>query len=130
MASRRERLQKLVKVQEKLTAFHRMRHATFVAEALAAGREADEIAARFDAPGSLADLFPDLYARRIEAARTRHDRKAEAAEAEAATLARASARTTIVERSFREARREEERAGEDRATLETVERGLARKGDR
>jgi hypothetical protein len=73
MASRTERLKKLVEVQEQLKAFHEMRRATALAEAAAAGREAAELAARFDAPDSLTDLFPDLYARGVERALRRQD---------------------------------------------------------
>jgi hypothetical protein len=124
MASRTERLRKLVEVQEQLKAFHEMRRATALAEAAAAGREAAELAARFDAPDSLADLFPDLYARGVERALRRQDRKLASAETEAGHVATQTARTNMVERSWREAARADERHAEDRATLEAVERTL------
>jgi hypothetical protein len=124
MQSRKERLRKLVDVQERLKAFHEMRRASFLAGASAAEREATEIASRFDAPGSLSDLFPDLYARRIEAALTRRDRQAGLARAEATLVATATARVNLVGRSWREAVRRDERAEQEKATLEAVERGL------
>jgi hypothetical protein len=124
MTSRAERLRKLVEVQEQLKAFHEMRRATALAEAAAAGREAAELAARFDAPDSLTDLFPDLYARGVERALRRQDQKLASAGIEAGRVATQTARTNMVERSWREAVRADERQAEDRATLEAVERAL------
>jgi hypothetical protein len=124
MASRTERLRKLVDVQEQLKAFHEMRRANALAEAAAAGREASELAARFDAADSLTDLFPDLYARRIERALRRQDQRLASARTEAGHVATQTARTNMVERSWREAMRADERQAEDRATLEAVERKL------
>src|SRR6185312_3953090 len=125
MASRTDRLRKLVDVQERLKAFHEMRRATALAEAAAAGREASELAARFDAVDSLTDLFPDLYARRIERALRRQDQRLASARTEAGHVATATARTKMVERSWREAVRGDERQAQDRATLEAVERNIA-----
>jgi hypothetical protein len=125
MASRTERLRKLVDVQEQLKALHEMRRATALAEAAAAGREAAELAARFDAPDSLTDLFPDLYARRVERALRRQDQKLASARAEAGHVATQTARANMVERSWREALRGDERQAQDRATLEAVERSIA-----
>jgi hypothetical protein len=125
MASRTERLRKLVDVQEQLKALHEMRRATALAEAAAAGREATELAARFDAPDSLTDLFPDLYARRVERALRRQDQRLASARTEAGHVAIQTARMNMVERSLREALRHDERQAHDRATLEAVERGIA-----
>jgi hypothetical protein len=124
MASRTERLRKLVEVQEQLKAFHEMRRATALAEAAAAGREAAELAARFDAPDSLTDLFPDLYARGVERALRRQDQKLASASIEAGHVATQTARTNMLERSWREAAQADDRQAEDRATLEAVERTL------
>ncbi|MBN9069539.1 MAG: hypothetical protein J0H60_24650 [Rhizobiales bacterium] len=124
MTSRTERLRKLVEVQERLKAFHEMRRATALSEATAAGREAAELAARFDAVDSLTDLFPDLYAKAIQRARRRQDHKLASAQIEAGHVATQTARTNMVERSWREAARADERQAEDRATLEAVERTL------
>jgi hypothetical protein len=101
-----------------------MRRANALAEAAAAGREASELAARFDAADSLTDLFPDLYARRIERALRRQDQRLANARAEAGHVATQTARTNMVERSWREAMRADERQAEDRATLEAIERKL------
>jgi len=124
MASRTDRLRKLVEVQEQLKAFHEMRRATALAEAAAAGREAAELAARFDAPDSLTDLFPDLYARGVERALRRQDQKLASAKAEAGHVATQTARTNMVERSWRQSVQADERQAEDRATLEAAERTL------
>lgn len=124
MTSRTERLRKLVEVQERLKAFHEMRRATALSEATAAGCEAAELAARFDAVDSLTDLFPDLYAKAIQRARRRQDQKLASAQIEAGHVATQTARTNMVERSWREAARADERQAEDRATLEAVERTL------
>ena len=121
MTSRTERLRKLVEVQERLKAFHEMRRATALSEATAAGREAAELAARFDAEDSLTDLFPDLYARRVERALRRQDQRLATARKEAGHVATQTARTNMVERSWREARRDDDRQAQDRATLEAVE---------
>ncbi len=124
MSSRKDRLRKLVDVQEQLKALHEMRRATALSLAAEAGREAADLASRFDAPGSLTDLFPDLYARRIDGALQRQDRQLAAASAEAGLVATATVRTNMIERSWREARRQEDRQAQDRATLEAVERAL------
>ena len=68
MATRKERLKKLVSVQEQLKALHEMRHAGFLAEASSAESEAAELRERFDAEGSLSALFPEIYHRRIDQA--------------------------------------------------------------
>jgi hypothetical protein len=125
MASRTERLRKLVEVQGQLKALHEMRHATALAEAASAEREAAELSARFDAEDSLTDLFPDLYARRIQRALRRRDNKLASATTEAGHVATATMRSNMIERSWRDARREDERHEQDRATLEAVERKLA-----
>ena len=69
MATRKERLKKLVSVQEQLKALHEMRRAGF----LGGGRRAPRArppncAERFDAEGSLSALFPEIYHRRIDQA--------------------------------------------------------------
>jgi hypothetical protein len=124
MASRADRLRKLVDVQEQLKAIHEMRRATALAEAAAAGREAAELAARFEAPDSLTDLFPDLYARSIERARRRQDQRLASARIEAGHVATQTARTNMAERSWRQAAHAEDRQAQDRATLEAIERML------
>jgi len=122
MASRMERLKKLVAVQEQLKALHETRRAGFLAEAAAAEREAEALAERFDAEGSLASLFPELYHNRIAGALKRRDDKLDGARGEAALVAAATARTNMVERSYRQARRDDERQRGDRERLEIIER--------
>jgi hypothetical protein len=79
MASRAARLKKLVDVQAELTGLCEMRHAGLLAAANAADSEARELAERFDAPGSLAPLFADLYNRRIAQAIARREENLEKA---------------------------------------------------
>lgn len=129
MSARSERLKKLVDVQAKLKDLHEMRRAGFVARAAAAGEEAAEIAARFDRPGTLADLFPDLYARRVDSALRRRNEMLASARVEAGRVATATLRSNIFERNYREAVREEERKRQDRETLEAVERTSFDRGD-
>lgn len=121
MSTRKDRLKKLVEVQEQLKALHEMRRAGFLAKAVAAGQEAADIAARFDAPDSLSTLFPEIYQQRIAAALAERDRNIEAARLETGNLATATARTNMVERAYRDARREHERQRSDRERLELIE---------
>jgi hypothetical protein len=130
MATRKERLRKLVEVQEQLKALHETRRAGFLAEAAAADEEARAIAERFDAPDSLAALFPDLYHNRIAGALARRDASVEAARREAGLIATATARTNMVERAYRTARREDERQRGDRERLELIEQRRGSGGDK
>ena len=124
MASRKDRLEKLVIVQEKLKAFHETRHAGFVAASQAAGAEAEAVARLSDVAGSMAEVFPDLYHRRISGALDRKHAENEKARDEATLLATATARTKMVERAWRDSVRWDEREKGDRERLEIVERGL------
>ena len=131
MTTRRQRLKKLVSVQEQLKALHETRHAGFLAQAAAAAREADEIAASADAETSLSGLFPALYNRRIERALSREAENRDLARSEAERVATATARTNMVERSYREARRQDDRAKGERDRLEMIEqlRGHNERGE-
>ena len=131
MTTRRQRLKKLVSVQEQLKALHETRHAGFLAQAAAAAREADEIAASADAETSLSGLFPELYNRRIERALSREAENRDLARSEAERVATATARTNMVERSYREARRQDDRAKGERDRLEMIEqlRGHNERGE-
>jgi hypothetical protein len=122
MTSRKDRLKKLVKVQEQLKAVHETRHAGFVAAASSAETEARELAESFDAEGSLSILLGELYNQRIAKALTRKDASLESARAEAARVATATARTNMVERAYREVRRMDERDAADRDRLELIQR--------
>lgn len=128
MATRKERLRKLVEVQEQLKALHETRRAGHLADAAAADEEARAIAERFDAPDSLAALFPDLYHNRITGALARRDASVEAARREIGLIATATARTNMVERAYRTVQREDERQRGDRERLDLIEqkRGSAK----
>jgi hypothetical protein len=120
MTSRKERLKKLVQVQEQLKALHETRRATFLSNAAAAKLEAETLVETFDAPGSLSGLFPDLYNRRIAKAVARSEADLENARNEAALVAAATARTNMVERAYDEIRRLDERHQSDRERLDII----------
>lgn len=129
MATRKDRLKNLVRVQEQLKAFHETRRAGFLAEAAAAENEAAELANRIDAEGSLSALFPDLYANRIGKALARKDMNIEKARGEAGLVATATARTNMVVKAYREARRLDERDTADRERLELIQRHKPQQGN-
>lgn len=120
MVTRVQRLKKLLAVQEQLKALRETRHAGHLAEAAAAAREAVEIGERADAEDSLSNLFPDLYSRSIANAVAREERSRALASEEMRQIARATARTNLVERNYRDARRQDEREKGDRERLEAV----------
>ncbi|RWM30728.1 hypothetical protein [Mesorhizobium sp.] len=120
MTSRKDRLKKLVKVQEQLKALHETRHAGFLSAAAAAESEARELIEHFDTDSSLAGLFPALYHRRIAAALGRKEQSLENARQEAALVARATARTNMVERAYKDVRRRDERERSDRERLDLI----------
>ena len=121
---RKDRLKKVVALQEKLTRLHETRHALHLAAANAAQDEAKEIAGRFDAEDSLAGLFPEVYHRRIARANERRIASLAGAAQEAGHAATARMRTDVVEREYREALAAFDRKAEERQQLETVERAL------
>lgn len=120
MTTRIQRLKKLVVVQEQLKALHETRRATLLAEAHAAEAEARELAGRFDEPGSLSGLFPDLYHRRIAEAADRQAEKLESARREANLIAAATARVNMVERAYKDVSRRDERQKSDRERLDLI----------
>ncbi|MEW9804451.1 hypothetical protein [Mesorhizobium marinum] len=120
MDARVQRLKKLLVLQEQLKAMHELRHAGFVAGAIAAKQEAAEIADRFNADDSMSGLFPEVYQRRIASALAREDANLQSAGREAANVAAANARTNMVERNWREARGADERQRGDRERLEII----------
>ncbi len=124
MAGKSDRLKQLVELQKKVTEIHEMRRANFLAQAAAADREAKEILeARSE--GSMSDMFPEVYSRFVERAIARGRENEALARAEGLKVAAETARTNIIERSWREALREEERKAEERAALDAVEQRLA-----
>ncbi|MBX3573888.1 MAG: hypothetical protein KF694_16165 [Mesorhizobium sp.] len=123
MVGKSDRLRHLVELQKKVTEIHEMRRANFLAKAAAADREAKEILeARSE--GSMSDMFPEVYSRFVERAIARSRENEALARAEGLKVAAETARTNIIERSWREALREEERKAEERAALDGVEQRL------
>lgn len=120
MTTRKERLKKLVKVQEQLKALHETRHASFLAAAASAETEAKELVQHFDADQSMAVLFPDLYHRRIANALIRQEASLESARQEVGLIATATARTNMVERAYKDVRRQDERERSDRDRLDLI----------
>lgn len=120
MTSRKDRLKKLVKVQEQLKALHETRHAGFLSAAAAAETEARELIEHFDTGNSLAGLFPELYHRRIADALGRQGQNLESARQEAALIATATARANMVERAYKDVRRRDERERSDRERLDLI----------
>jgi hypothetical protein len=120
VTTRVERLKKLLVLQEQLKAMHELRHAGFVAEAVAAKNEAEELVDRFNSEESMSALFPEVYHRRIGSALSREDANRKLATSEAAKVATATARTNMVERSYREVRAADERERGDKERLEII----------
>lgn len=127
MTTRVQRLKKLVKVQQQLKTLHETRHAAFLAAAAEADALARELAERSDAEGSLAGLFPELYSRKIAQALERKNAELANARLEATRVATATARTNMVERSWREVRQRTERDRADIDRLELIQRNAAQK---
>jgi len=120
MSTRKDRLKKLVKVQEQLKALHETRHATFLAAAASAEAEARDLVGHFDQAGSLSGLFPDLYNRRIASAVGRQEANLESARQEVGLIAAATARTNMVERAYKDLRNRDEREHSDRERLDLI----------
>src|SRR5262245_34529613 len=120
MTTRKDRLKKLVHVQEQLKALHEMRYASYRSQASAAESEANQLKQRFDEAGSMSALFPEIYYKRIERALERAAKNLTLAEKEATQVAAATARTNMVERAYRDVKREEERVRGDRERLEMI----------
>ncbi|AZO13308.1 hypothetical protein EJ069_00505 [Mesorhizobium sp. M2A.F.Ca.ET.043.05.1.1] len=120
MTTRKDRLKKLVKVQEQLKALHETRHAGFLAAAVKAEAEAKELIEHFDTDKSLAGLFPALYHKHITDALGRQKQNLEDARQEAALIATATARTNMVERAYEDVRRRDERERSDRERLDLI----------
>ncbi|MBW8908044.1 hypothetical protein AB6802_06850 [Mesorhizobium sp. RCC_202] len=120
MTARKDRLKKLVKVQEQLQALHETRHAGFLAGAAKAESEAKDLIEHFDTEASLGSLFPEIYHRRITDALGRQKKNLEDAQQEATLVATATARTNMVERAYKDVRRRDERERSDRERLDLI----------
>lgn len=121
---RKKRLAKLVVLQRRLKAFHETRHSGHVAAANAALDEAQELARRFDDPGSLSGLFPEVYHNRIAGALARREHSIASADDEARLVAAATLRANMVEDSYRDVARHVDEKAADKERLEIVERKL------
>jgi hypothetical protein len=124
MATRAERLKRLVRLQEQIKALHETRRATHLSQAAAARQDAAELLDALNAASPLPGLFPDIYNRRIGAAIDREEHESRRADAEATLVATATARTNIVERAGRDASQLAEREAAEKEQLEIVERGI------
>lgn len=116
---RKRRLAKLVKLENRLKAFHETRHAGHLAEANRAGEEAKAIGDRFNDPNSLSALFPEVYHRRIEAALATRENSLGLARLEERKIAAATVRTSRIEEQYRHAVRavDEQVAAREREEL-------------
>lgn len=120
--SRKDRLKKVLTLQEKLKRLHETRHAMLLSGAVAAEREAEEIMQRVGADDSLSDVFPEIYHRRIARANQLRTEHLANARVEAQRLAQANVRTDIVDRNYREARQLDERQRSEKEQLENIDR--------
>jgi hypothetical protein len=127
MGTRTKRLRQLIDLQLKLKSIHETRHAGFLREAAAAEAEAEDLARRSQEVSPLADLFPDLYARRVARALERKAEMTALAGKEARKIAAEEARTDVVRRNYREAVRQEERSGAEKEILEILSRPASAK---
>jgi len=120
--SRKDRLKKVLTLQEKIKRLHETRHAMLLSSAVSAEKEVEEIVQRIGVEGSLSDIFPEIYHRRIAKANQARVVKLAHAQEEAQRLVLANARTDIVERNYREALSKDDRLRGEKDQLETIER--------
>ncbi len=120
---RKKRLAKLVKLENRLKAFHESRHAGHLADASRHAGDAEAIRARFDDPSSLSSLFPDIYHRGIEVATAARAAALALAAAEEKAIAAATIRTARVEERHREASRVVDEKSSARELQELIDRG-------
>ena len=124
MVKESRRIARLIAVQNRLKAYHEMRHAALLGQAREAEREAHEVSARKEGGNSLAQVFPEIYDRSIARSLARRDRSRAEAAAEAGKVATQSARANMLEKAYRAASGAEEREAQEREGLEIVERGF------
>lgn len=125
MASRADRLAKLLHLQKLMKELHETRRAGYLAASARALEEAADLRERSDAADSLSSVFPGLYSKHIADALERSARATEKAVAEAKQVATATIRANRVELHYREALSIEERHAEDRERLEFIEQRRA-----
>jgi len=120
--SRADRLKRLIRLQKQIKGLHETRHAQHLTEAARARQDATELLEALNRASPLPGLFPDIYNRRIGAAVDREEQEVLKAQQEAHLVAKATTRTKFVEQAWREAAQLEERAEEEKAQLEILER--------
>lgn len=125
MSERTDRLDRLLVLQTKLKRLHETRHAGHVSAAVRARDEAADLARRFDTEPLVAQLFPDLYNRRIAEAVARGSASEAQAAVEARQVAEAMIRADRVEDALDAARLADQRRLEEIDALEIVERAAA-----
>lgn len=125
MASRSDRLSKLLHLQKRLKDVHETRRAGFIAASTRALEEAEDLRQRSDATDSLSAVFPGLYSKHIAEALERSAKETEKADAEAKQVVTATIRANRVEQQYRAALGTEERQAEDKERLEFIEQHRA-----
>ncbi|MBP0441261.1 hypothetical protein [Tianweitania sediminis] len=120
MDERIKRLGDLASVQNRIRGLHEARYATLLAQAMAAGQEAEDISRRSYAEDSLADLFPDVYARRVADALRRRDEALLQADAAGKEAMAAKLRAERLHEAHSEARSHQDRQSGDRDRLEAL----------
>jgi len=123
MSSRKDRLEKLMHLEQRVRQLHETRYATQVAAANAARTEAEELARRFEAADSFGSLFPALYSNRISQAMGREQVSLARARVEAGKVTTAKLRGNAIEEQWRVERDRVERAEQERDALEQAQRG-------
>ncbi len=125
MAQTRQRLEKLLALHGQLGRAHEARRGAHLAAASAAREEGETLRARFDAPGSLSALFPELYHQHIDRARAREAEAEAKAANEAAAIARLAARERLINQRLAEITRWEDRMRDEQVVLAWVESRIA-----
>ena len=119
MRTRKDRLKKLVKVQEQLKALHETRHARFLAAAAPQRPKPGNWSGISMPPIPSPACFPTST---IAASPTRWPPGSEPGKRQAGgrLIAAATARTNMVERAYKDVRRQDERERSDRERLDFI----------
>lgn len=125
-ARRLKRLTKLVQVQRQIQALHETRHASHLASANAADREALELVERFDSGTAMSSLFPELYHQRISRAFATRDEQRDLATQEARHIISATLRADKTDKARREMGKVLDEKTEERQRLDLAARGSPR----
>ena len=126
MSRRTDRLANVLVLQEKLKQLHETRQAMHTANARFAAEEAEDVVKAFNAEGSLASVFPEVYHARVASATAAKQHHLANARVEGLRVAKASARVDVVAREVGSSRRADERAAEERDRTEALSRQPAK----